>query len=86
MKQSVSRAELHRRFSEELARLAPADSVFVFEIDRKEGGADGCNWYPLASMASWRGDVAANLTAFRTVREHLSARYDLHPEPEPATT
>ena len=85
MRQTVSRADLHRTFSEELARLAPEGSVFVFEIDRKEAGADGCNWYPLASMASWRGDVSANLAAFRTVREHLSARYALHPEPEPAT-
>ena len=86
MKQTVSRAELHRKFSEELARLAPEDSVFVFEIERKEEGAEGCNWYPLASMASWRGNVSANLTAFRAVREHLTDRYDLHPEPEPATT
>jgi hypothetical protein len=84
MKQTVSRAELHRKFTEELARLAPEGSVFVFEIERKEGGSEGCNWYPLASMASWRGDVSANLAAFRTVREHLSARYDLHPVPEPA--
>jgi len=86
MRQSVSRAELHRRFSEELARLAPEGSEFVFEIDRKEEGTDGCNWYPLASMASWRGNVSANLTAFRAVREHLSARYALHPEPETANT
>jgi hypothetical protein len=85
MKQTVSRAELHRKFSEELAQVAPEGSVFVFEIDRKEEGSDGCNWYPLASIASWRGDVSANLAAFRTVREQLTARYELHPEPEPAT-
>jgi hypothetical protein len=86
MKQTVSRADLHRKFTEELARLAPEGSVFVFEIERKEEGSEGCNWYPLASMASWRGDVSANLAAFRTVREHLSARYDLDPIPEPAPT
>jgi hypothetical protein len=86
MKQTVSRADLHRKFSEELALVAPEGSVFVFEIDGKEEGSDGCNWYPLASIASWRGDVSANLAAFRTVREHLTARYELRPEPEPATT
>ncbi len=85
MRQTVSRADLHRAFTEELARLAPEDSVFVFEIEPKEEGSDGCNWYPLASMASWRGNVSANLAAFRAVREHLSARYDLHPVPEPAS-
>ncbi|HEU4452522.1 MAG TPA: hypothetical protein VFR81_05650 [Longimicrobium sp.] len=81
MMKTVSRAELHREFTEELKRTAPAGSAFVFEIERKEDGSEGCNWYPLASMASWRGDVMTNLAAFRAVREHLSARYRLEPEP-----
>lgn len=84
MKETVSRAELHARFAAGLERAAPPGSVFVFEIDRKEAGSDGCNWYPLASMGSWRGDLAANLSAFRQVRERLSALYDLEPAEAPA--
>ena len=81
MRESVSREELHRVFAEELLRSAPPGSVFVFEIDRRAADAGGCNWYPLASIGAWRGDVVENLAAFRRVREALSARYDLE---EPA--
>lgn len=88
---SVSRAELLRIFSDELSREAPG-SVFVFEIDRRPTGEDGCNWYPLASIGAWQGDVVANLVAFRRVRERLSGNYNLvdteapAAEPEPAAT
>ena len=90
---SLSRDELQRIFSEQLSREAPG-SVFVFEIDRRVAGEDGCNWYPLASIGSWQGDVVANLVAFRRVRERLSREYNLEevealaaaPEPEHAAT
>lgn len=84
MKMTLSRAQLHARFAEELERDAPAGSVFVFEIERKETETDECNWYPLASMGSWRGDVMASLAVFRQVRERLSAVYDLDPAESPA--
>ena len=79
MRETVSQAELHRRFLDALKEAGRSDSVFVFEIDRKSPGADGCNWYPLASIALWRGDVLANLAAFRQVRERLSTLYNLEP-------
>jgi hypothetical protein len=82
---------------DELAREAP-DSTFVFDIDRRTPGADGCNWYPLASIGGWRGELSASLAAFRRVRERLAEAYllaesDEHAEPalaaerepEPAT-
>ncbi|HET7460598.1 MAG TPA: hypothetical protein VFJ82_05105 [Longimicrobium sp.] len=77
---AVSRAELHRIFMDELAREAPA-SVFVFDIDRRTPGADGCNWYPLASIGGWEGDLTASLAAFRRVRERLAQEYVLTEEP-----
>jgi hypothetical protein len=61
-------------FMDELRRDAPG-SVFVFEIDRRQAAADGCNWYPLASIGSWEGDITANLNAFRRIRERLSRDY-----------
>ena len=74
----VTREALHRLFAEALAaRPGVEGSVFVFEIDHRIAGPDGCNWYPLASIGAWRGDVTANLTAFRAVREALSARYNV---------
>ncbi len=75
-REAVSRAELHRMFVDALAAQEP-ESMFVFEIDRRAAGADGCNWYPLASMGAWRGDVSVNLAAFRRVRERLSHEYNL---------
>ena len=77
-REPLPRQELHRRFAEGLAaQPGVQDSVFVFEIDQKIPGPDGCNWYPLASMGAWKGDVLSNLQAFRAVRESLSARYNL---------
>ena len=78
MRDTISREELHRRFSEALAAqptAAPAN--FAFEIDDKEPGEDGCNWYPLAAIQHWTGDIRANLATFRTVREELSRSYNL---------
>ena len=80
---AVSRAELHRMFVEALAAQAP-QSVFAFEIDAREAGADGCNWFPLAAMGAWRGDVSANLAAFRRVRERLAHEYNLIETEAPA--
>lgn len=71
---AVSRAELYRIFVDELAREAP-ESVFVFEIGRREPGADGCNWYPLAAIGSWEGELNRSLAAFRSVRERLARDY-----------
>lgn len=82
---SLSRAELHRIFSEQLSQEAPG-SVFVFEIDRREAGPDGCNWYPLASIGSWQGDVVTSLVAFRRVRERLSREYNLEEVDAPAAS
>ena len=80
---SLSTADLHRLFSEHLSREAPG-STFVFEIDRRPAVGDGCNWYPLASIGAWRGDIVANLVAFRRVRERLSREYDLEETEAPA--
>ena len=85
MRETVSRTELHRLFSEALAtRDDVSGSVFVFEIDHRIPGPDGCNWYPLASMGAWKGDVMANLAAFRAVREALSTRYNVEPAEDDA--
>lgn len=73
---AVSRAELHRMFVDALAAQAP-ESVFAFEIDARAAGPEGCNWFPLASMGAWKGDVSANLAAFRRVRERLAHDYNL---------
>jgi len=77
---AVSGAELHRIFMNELSREAPS-SVFAFGIDRRTPGADGCNWFPLASIGSWEGDLNASLAAFRRVRERLARDYTLAEEP-----
>ncbi|HET7232206.1 MAG TPA: hypothetical protein VFJ16_19520 [Longimicrobium sp.] len=82
---AVSRAELHRIFMNELAREAP-DAVFVFDIDRRTPGADGCNWYPLASIGGWRGELTASLAVFRRVRERLAQDYVLAESDELAAT
>jgi hypothetical protein len=63
-------------FLDALAAQAP-ESVFAFEIDGRAAGPDGCNWFPLASIGAWRGDVSANLAAFRRVRERLAHEYNL---------
>ena len=52
-REAISRAELHRVMMDELRREAPG-STFVFEIDQRVPGSDGCNWYPLASIGSLR--------------------------------
>lgn len=77
---AVSRAELHRIFMSELAREAPS-CVFVFDIDRRAPGTDGCNWYPLASIGGWQGELNTSLAAFRRVRERLAREYVLAEEP-----
>jgi len=81
-RETISRGELHRRMMEALAAEEPG-GAFTFDIDRCEPAADGCNWYPLAQLAAWRGDVDRNLAAFRRVRARLSADFNLA-EHEPA--
>ncbi|MBV9108711.1 MAG: hypothetical protein JO306_04860 [Gemmatimonadetes bacterium] len=81
-REMIGREELHARFTRALADEAP-DGVFTFEIDRCVPGPDGCNWYPLASMASWKGNVERNLAAFRHVRAWLAADFNLA-DAEPA--
>lgn len=80
---SLSKDELHRIFSEQLSREAPG-SVFVFEIDRRPAEAGGCNWYPLASIGAWQGDLVTSLVAFRRVRERLGREYNLEEVEAPA--
>jgi len=75
MRETISRTELHRRFSEALA--ANASGTFVFEIDTKEPGENGCNWYPLASTQHWTGDLMSNLALFRRVRAEMEAAYNV---------
>lgn len=78
MRDTISRAELHQRFSAALAAHPLAGTgTFVFEIDSKELGDDGCNWYPLAAIHQWTGDLKSNLAVFRLVREELSREYNL---------
>lgn len=78
MRQTITRAELHSRFSAALAaHPAGGTGAFVFEIDSKEPGSDGCNWYPLAAIQHWAGDLQANLSAFREVRESLSRDFNV---------
>jgi hypothetical protein len=86
MREVLDRAELHGLFVEELRRHPDAaGSEFVFEIDHRPESVGECNWYPLATMELWRGDLMRNLAAFRQVREHLAARYNvLAPAEEPA--
>jgi hypothetical protein len=81
-RETITRSELHQRFVAALADLAP-DGVFTFEIDRFAPTPDGCNWYPLASMAGWQGNVSHNLDAFRRVRHRLAADFNLADD-EPA--
>ena len=76
MRETIGREELHARFTRALADEEP-DGVFTFEIDRCVPGLDGCNWYPLASIATWEGDVERNLAAFRRVRVRLAADFNL---------
>lgn len=83
MREVLDRADLHARFVSELRRHPDAaESEFVFEIDYKPAGPGGCNWYPLATIELWRGDLMRNLGIFRDARERLSARYNLPPQPE----
>lgn len=78
MREVLDRAELHARFMAELLRHPDAAaSRFVFEIDQKPEGPGGCNWYPLATIEQWSGDLMQNLRVFRDVREQISARYNL---------
>lgn len=80
MREVVDRTELHARFLSDLRRHPDAaGSEFVFELDYKPEGPGGCNWFPLATIELWRGDLMRNLRAFRDVREALSARYNLVP-------
>lgn len=85
MRNTISRADLHSRFSAALAsHPAGSGGTFVFEIDRKEPGDDGCNWYPLASIHHWTGDLQGNLAAFRAVREQMAREYNLDETAAPA--
>lgn len=84
MREVLDRAELHARFMSDLRRHPDAaGSEFVFELDYKPEGPGGCNWYPLATIELWRGDLMQNLRVFRDVRESLAARFNLAP-PSPA--
>ena len=78
MREVLDRDDLHALFIQELARHPEgAAGEFVFEIEYRPEGPGGCNWYPLANIEAWRGDLMQNLSAFRQVRDHLSARYNL---------
>ena len=78
MREVLDRAALHGLFMEELRRHPQgAEGEFAFEIDHRPDGAGGCNWYPLATIELWRGDLMRNLAAFRDVREQLAARYNI---------
>lgn len=78
MRESITPDELHGLFMQMLAEQRPG-SRFVLDVDACEPVGGGCNWFPLASMAAWQGDVTENLAAFRRVRELLSERYDILP-------
>ena len=78
MREVLDRAELHGIFMEELRRHPEgAEGEFVFEIDHRPAGAGGCNWYPLAAIEQWRGDLMRNLAVFREVRDRLAAQYNV---------
>ncbi|HEX6039761.1 hypothetical protein [Longimicrobium sp.] len=80
MREVLDRGHLHALFMTELRRHPDAaGSEFIFEIDYKPEGPGGCNWYPLATIELWRGDLMGNLKVFREVRESLSARYNVLP-------
>ena len=58
--------------------IGVADSgEFSFAIEYRPEGPGGCNWYPLANIEAWRGDLMRNLAAFRAVRDDLAARYNI---------
>jgi hypothetical protein len=78
MREILSIAELHQRFVHALAEHPVGrNGTFVFEIDQKDPGDDGCNWYPMAAIQHWRGDLRSNLAAFREVRETMSRAYNV---------
>lgn len=78
MREVLDREDLHALFMDELRRHPDgAAGVFVFEVEYRPEGPGGCNWYPLATIEAWRGDLMRNLGAFRDVRDRLSARYNL---------
>lgn len=78
MREVLDTVALHGLFVEELRRHAHgAEGEFVFEIEHYPEGVGECNWYPLATIELWRGDLMRNLAAFRDVREQLAARYDV---------
>ena len=89
MREVLDRAELHALFIRELrGHPDAAGSEFVFEIDDRPESPGGCNWYPLASIEMWRGDLMRNLRIFSEVRDRLAARYNVvraeHPAAVPA--
>jgi hypothetical protein len=78
MREVLDRTELHGMFMQELRRHPDgAKGEFVFEINHRPEGVGGCNWYPLAAIELWRGDLMRNLAAFRDVRDQLATRYNL---------
>jgi hypothetical protein len=80
MREVLDRGALHGLFMEELRRHERgAEGEFVFEIEHCAEGLGECNWYPLATIELWRGDLMRNLAAFRDVRDRLAARYDVSP-------
>lgn len=78
MHEVLDKGELHARFLEALRRHPDgAEGEFVFEIEERVEGHGECNWYPLASIEAWRGDLMRNLRAFRDVRDAMVARYNV---------
>lgn len=78
MREVLDRGALHGLFMEELRRHPGGmEGEFVFEIEHRPEGVGGCNWYPLATIELWRGELMRNLAAFRDVRDRLAARYNV---------
>lgn len=78
MREVLDRSELHAIFTDALRRHPDgAGGEFAFEIEDRPAGTGGCNWYPLATIELWRGDLMRNLKAFRDVRDDLAARYNI---------
>lgn len=78
MREVLDTDELHTLFMDALRRHPDgAHGEFAFAIEHRPEGPGGCNWYPLANIEAWRGDLMRNLAAFRAVRDDLAARYSI---------